>query len=195
MIKKLICILPLIFIGCNTNSGSIVVASNPKDSSYIGERYSLHDLHQHVYAMVSSMLKKDSVFKDNPEAPIIALGNISMDKNIEETNFPVNAIRKSIRTNIINSGKAEFIDVDNIKILEKTIDYQNSSEYVDKETAQKKGGFVAAEYLLTGHISQIKNRNALISRTVTTLYMQLTHIGTTKLMWNAEKALSKDKLK
>lgn len=197
MIKKTMLILavPLIFIGCSTSSGSKIIISNPKDSRPIGDRYSLHDLHLHVEAMVSSMLRKDSVFKDRPEAPIIALGNISMAKNIEETNFPIDAIRKSVRTNIMSSGKADFIDVENIRILEKTIDYQNDSEYIDKKTAQKKGGFIAAEYLLTGHISQIKNTNASISRTVTILYMKLTHIGTNIVAWNAEKELSKDKLK
>jgi len=180
--------LILILASCASSSGHTIIAANPKDTKRLDERYSIRDLHIHVKAMVQSMLRSPKVFKDKPEPPKIALGDIHIGVGIEQR-IDVNAIKKSIRTNLMKSGKAKFIDLENRKILESFIDYQNESKYIDPTTAQEKGKFLAAEYVLTGDISAMKNQSSTVSKTVYTLNMKLTNIKTSELAWSEEKEI------
>ena len=186
--KKTIMSLGVSFflIGCASSSGK-VVRIDPKSIKDIDINYGAEDLHLYIDKMVSSMLEHPILSKGKP---ILALDKISIANSVTE-HIDTRQIKHSIRTNLIKSNKVGFIDNENTRDLEREIDYQNSSEYVDKSTAKEKGNFVNPDYVLKGRISTIKKDNGSTMDNFYVLTLTLTDIKTQMIAWTEEKEIRK----
>ena len=176
-----------LLIGCATSSGK-VVRIDPKSIRDVDINYGSEDLHLYVEKMVTSMLEHPILSKGKP---VLTLGRIRIANSITE-HIDTRQIKHSIRTNLIKSNKVGFIDNENTRELEGEIDYQNSSEYVDKSTAKAKGNFVNPDYVLRGSISAIKKDNGSIEDNFYVLMLILTDIKTGMIAWTEEKEIVKN---
>ena len=187
--KKIIISIGVSFllIGCVSSNSGKVVRIDSKSIKDTDINYGVEDLHLYVDKMVSSMLQS-SVLSDGK--PILTLGRVRIDSSVTE-HVDTRQIKHSIRTNLIKSNKVGFIDNENTRVLEGEIDYQNSSEYVDKTTAKAKGNFIAPDYVLSGDISAIKKDNGTIMDNFYILTLKLTDIKTRMIVWTEEKEIRK----
>jgi len=187
--KKIIISIGVSFllIGCVSSNSGKVVRIDSKSIKDTDINYGVEDLHLYVDKMVSSMLQS-SVLSDGK--PILTLGRVRIDSSVTE-HVDTRQIKHSIRTNLIKSNKVGFIDNENTRALEGEIDYQNSSEYVDKTTAKAKGNFIAPDYVLSGDISAIKKDNGTIMDNFYILTLKLTDIKTRMIVWTEEKEIRK----
>lgn len=178
----------LLLIGCvsASNSGK-VVRIDSKSIKDVDINYGVEDLHLYVNKMVSSMLQSPVLSNGKP---ILTLGKIRIDSSVIE-HVDTRQIKHSIRTNLIKSNKVDFIDNENTRVLEEEIEYQTSSEYVDKATATAKGKFIAPDYVLSGDISAIKKDNGSIIDNFYVLTLKLTDIKTRMIVWTEEKEIRK----
>jgi len=177
----------LVLMGCASGSGK-VVRVDPRGLHDIDINYGADDLHLFTQKMVSSMLQ--SSFLNGSKKPYIALGDIHINSGVDE-HIDMKLIKNIIRTNLIKSDKVNFIDNEHIKELEKQIDYQNSSKYMDKSTIKKAGGFIARDYTMTGDIHAIKKRNSEIIDNFYVLSLKLTDAKTSSIVWSEEKEIRK----
>ena len=178
----------LVFVGCASNGGGKVVRISSKGLHDVDANYGVEDLHLFTQKMVSSMLQ--SSFLNGNKKSYIALGEIVINEGVDE-HIDLKLIKNVIRTNLIKSDKVNFIDNEHIKELEKEIDYQNSSKYLDKNTTKKIGGFIARDYTLTGDIHAIKKDNGAILDNFYALSLRLTDVKTSALVWSEEKEIRK----
>jgi len=179
--------LLLTFLGCVSNGGK-VVRVDPRGLHDTDANYGAEDLHLFTQKMVTSMLQ--SSFLNGSKNPYIALGNITLNRGIDE-HIDVKLIKNVIRTNLIKSEKVNFIDNEHIKQLENEIDYQNSSKYLDKSTVKKVGGFIARDYTMSGDIHAIKKDNGAILDNFYALSLRLTDVKTSAVVWSEEKEIRK----
>lgn len=188
--KKIIISIGVSFllIGCVSSNSGKVVRIDAKSIKDIDMNYGVEDLHLYVDQMVISMLKHPVLEKKSK--PVLTLGVVEIDSSVNE-HIDTRQIKHSIRTNLIKSNKVGFIDNENTQALEREIDYQNSSKYVDKSTAKEIGNFVAPDYELNGRISAIKKDNGAIIDNFYVLTMQLTDIKTRMIAWSEEKEIRK----
>ena len=177
----------LILIGCASSNSGKVVRIDSKSIKDIDIDYGVEDLHLYVDKMVASMLQSPVLSKGKP---VLTLGRIRIDSSVTE-HVDTKQIKHSIRTNLIKSNKVGFIDNENTRALEGEIDYQNSSEYVDKSTATAKGNFIAPDYVLSGDISAIKKDNGSVMDNFYVLTLKLTDIKTRMIAWTEEKEIRK----
>jgi len=175
-----------LLIGCASSSGK-VVRIDSKSIRDIDINYGAEDLHLYVEKMVSSLLQSPILSKGRP---VLTLGGIRIASSVTE-HIDTRQIKHSIRTNLIKSNKVGFIDNENTRALEGEIDYQNSSEYVDKSTAKAKGNFVNPDYVLRGRISAIKKDNGSIMDNFYVLTLTLTDIKTGMIAWTEEEEIRK----
>ncbi len=173
--------------GCVSSSGKITRIDS-KGLHDVDVNYGAEDLHMFTQKMVSSMLQ--SSFLKESEKSYIALGKIHINSGVNE-NIDLNLIKNTIRTNLIKSNKVNFIDAEHIGELEKELDYQNSSKYLDKSTVKKIGGFIARDYTLTGDIHAIKKDNGEILDNFYALSLRLTDVKTSAIVWSEEKEIRK----
>lgn len=187
--KKIVLIfIPMAFIvGCVSNGGK-VVRIDPRGLHDVDINYGVEDLHLFTQKMVSSMLKNS--FLNSSKKPYIALGKITLNQGVDE-HIDTRLIQNIIRTNLIKSNKVNFIDNEHIKQLEKEIDYQNNSKYIDKSTVKKIGKFIASDYIMTGDIHTIKKDNGIILDNFYALSLKLTDVKTSTVVWSEEKEIRK----
>ena len=181
MLKSTIAIgASILIIGCASTEPRITEI-DPKDILHLENRYDTHDLELQSANMVQSLLK-EKIITDRPRPPRIMLGQIAIDDSVDE-HIDIRLIQETIQHNLIKSKRANFIDNQNIKTLERQIDYQNNSKYIDKKTAQTRGKFIAAEYMLSGRISKLMASNSTIKHVTYKLLLKLTKIETDEIAW------------
>ena len=179
-------VLLFLFGGCanyTTNSGK-VVRVDPKGLYDTSMEFNPEDLHLVVEKMVSSMLR-DKLFDGTP---VIDVGKILIktDEHID-----TESITDSIRTMIIKSKRARFIDSSMRSKMIDELEYQQNSKYIDKSTAKKIGKQVAQGYMLDGSISTMKSGNYDKLSYFYKITLQLHNIETGTVDWMDEKEIRK----
>lgn len=189
MIRKIILngILVLFCIGCSTatfSEGGKVIRVDPQAIYDTDIGFSSEDLHMVVEKMVGDMLH-DKIFDGTPVIDVRKIENRT-DEHID-----TEAITDSIRTIIIKSKRARFVDSSKRRELIHELEYQNRSKYIDKDKAKAIGKHIAQGYILDGAITSIKQRN---NQQVSYFYkvtLQLHNIETATIDWIDEKEIRK----
>jgi len=188
-IKKILLILGIaVWTGGCVSTEPKIVEIDPNDIPHLENKYDTKDMNNQAVRTVESLLQH-KVITDNPR-PRIMLGKIKIDDNLDE-DIDLGAIQKTIQYNLNNSKLAEFVDVENRELLKEEIDYQNDSDYINRSTVTEKGYFKAAEYILSGRLSKNFSSNNQQSVVVYTLFMTLTSIKTSTIVWQGRDRVVK----
>jgi len=189
MLKKTIILgLSALFIGC-VSSEPRITEIDPKDIVHLENRYDTHDMQLQSTNMVQSLLREKFI-TNRPRPPRIMLGEIRIDDSVDEY-IDVRLVQETIQHNLIKSKMASFVDNINIKALEKQIDYQNNSKYINPKQAIAKGNFSAPEYMLSGRLSKIIASDSKVKIVTYKLVMKLTKISTDIIAWQKIDTLVK----
>ncbi len=176
-------VIVFIFVGCAANSSfdrGEVMRVDPKSMHDTSLGFGAEDLHIVVEKMVSSMLKHQ-LFDGTP---IVDIRDI---ENRTDEHIDTKSITDSIRTMIIKSNRARFVDSSMRKILIDELNYQNSNRYMDKTKSKQIGKHIAQGYILDGAITAIKQKNDYFYKIV----LQLHNIETASIDWIDEQEIRK----
>ena len=101
------------------------------------------------------------------------------------------AITDTISTQLIQSGKFQFVDMNKVAAIKKQLAYQNSSGMVNPATAAKIGQQVGAQYMFFGDISSITATNSSQQSQFYQITMRLMNIQTGIITWQGQQQIRK----
>ena len=142
--------------------------------------YGAEELHLFTEKMVISMLSSE-IFDGKPVVDIRKV------KNKTDEHIDTSSITDSIKTAIIKSKRARFIDSSMRAIINSELEYQNSSKYINKNSSKKIGKQIAPNYILDGSIASIKKRDDFFYK----ISLQLHNLETGVIDWAEEKEIRK----
>ena len=180
-------------IGVFTLSGCastpVVRYGDAQSLQTVSTDFSSSDLQQITSSMVDSLL----VFPPMAEVisqrrPVITVDSI---KNKTMQHIDTESVTDSIRTKLIQSGKFRFIDRTTDEAAINEVKTQQDSGLVDKSTAAQFGKQIGAEYMLTGNISEIEQRDARLKDVYYKITLNLKNLNTGILEWSNEKEIRK----
>lgn len=176
-----------IISGCATMP--LVRYGDEKALQTVSTDFSSSDLQQIAEFMVDSLLVFPPIVEvTNQRRPVITVDKV---KNKTMQHIDTESITDSIRAKLVKSGKFRFIDrtTDQETIAE--IKTQQESGLVDKDTAVQLGKQIGAEYMLSGNISEIQQKNTQITDVYYKFTLNLKNLTTGILEWTDEKEIRK----
>jgi hypothetical protein len=176
-----------VFAGC---AGTPVVQYGDAQSlQTISTDFSSSDLQQIASSMVDSLLVFPPIVEvTSQRRPVITVDSI---KNKTLQHIDTESITDSIRARLIQSGKFRFIDRTTDEAALEEIRTQQKGGMTDQTTAVKSGKQIGAEYMLTGNISEIEQRNARLKDVYYKFTLNLKNLSTGILEWSSEKEIRK----
>ncbi len=142
--------------------------------------YGVEELHLFTEKMVSGMLSSE-IFDGKP---IIDVGGV---ENKTDEHIDTNLITDSIKTAIIKSKRARFIDRSMRAEINSELKYQNSSKYIDKSSSKKIGKQIAPNYILDGSVVSIKQKGDHFYK----ITLKLHNLETGTIDWIEQKEVRK----
>jgi hypothetical protein len=154
------------------------VDSNSIQSEHL--YYGAEELHLFTEKMVSSMLSSE-IFDGKV---VIDIGDV---KNKTDEYIDTSSITNSIKTTIIKSKRARFIDSSKRETINRELEYQNSSKYIDKSSSKKIGKQIAPNYILDGSVFTIKQKSDHFYK----ITLKLHNLETGTIDWIEQKEVRK----
>jgi uncharacterized protein (TIGR02722 family) len=137
-------------MGCAAHTTNI----NPKDEKHYDASYDFSDKNQIVEGLVSPLLAA-------PTFPVEKKPILIVYPVVNETSEHISTggITDAIRMKLINSGRFRFIDERQRENIQEETMYQDQG-FVDPAMRVQKGRQLGADYILSGTLRSIKNKQA-----------------------------------
>ena len=187
--SRILLLLPalLALSGCASSPTVSYVDPNTVDTTAIG--FNSTDLQTTAKSMVDQMLASPVIVKltakTSPTLYVAGLTN-NTSEFIDTT-----AITDTISTELIQSGKFQFVDMTKVQSIKKQLNYQNQSGMVDPNTAAKIGQQVGAQFMFYGAISSITQNNSSQESQYYQITMKLLNIQTGVITWQGQQQIRK----
>lgn len=176
-----------IISGCATTP--LVQYGDEKALQSVSTDFSSSDLQQIAEFMVDSLLVFPPIVEvTSQRRPVITVDKV---KNKTMQHIDTESITDSIRAKLVKSGKFRFIDRTTDQETIDEIKTQQESGLVDKNTAVQLGKQIGAEYMLSGNISEIQQKNTQITDVYYKFTLNLKNLTTGILEWTDEKEIRK----
>ncbi len=190
MKKLFLAIAPLSFLlaGCGS-SGPTVSYVDPNTVDTTSINFSSTDLQTTAATMVNQMLTSPVIVNlTKNQSPVMYVSGLT--NNTSEF-IDTQAITDTISTQLIQSGKFQFVDMNKVAAIKKQLAYQNSSGMVNPATAAKIGQQVGAQYMFFGDISSITATNSSQQSQFYQITMRLMNIQTGIITWQGQQQIRK----
>jgi uncharacterized protein (TIGR02722 family) len=191
MKKTMICLLGLsaLLSGCsNTVSYGDAQAVETKTIEFGST-----DLQKIAADMVDSMMKAGSISAITRDVrPIVFVEGI---KNKTSEHIDTESITDTISTQLLNSGKFRFVDIDRVEAVRKQLNFQNNDELVNQSSAIQFGQMVGAQYMLYGNLSSIVKSAGSDKDVYYKMTMRLMDLSSGLIEWADETEIRKEKSK
>lgn len=158
---------------------------DPNTIALLDDRFSENDMQLIAKKMIQSMADSDIVGSNG--APVVMVGKM---RNRTSEHIDMTMLSDKVRTQLIQSGRFRFADVQNRRDIAEEYEYQQSG-YVDPAQAKGPGSQTGAEYLLTGTLTANVQQ---VGRNKSVYYkanFQLTNLLTSEIAWTDEKEIRK----
>ena len=158
---------------------------DPNTIALLDDRFSENDMQLIAKKMIQSMADSDVVGSNG--APVVMVGKM---RNRTSEHIDMTMLSDKVRTQLIQSGRFRFADVQNRRDIAEEYEYQQSG-YVDPDQAKGPGSQTGAEYLLTGTLTANVQQ---VGRNKSVYYkanFQLTNLLTSEIAWTDEKEIRK----
>jgi uncharacterized protein (TIGR02722 family) len=158
---------------------------DPNTIALLDDRFSENDMQLIAKKMIQSMADSDIVGSN--AAPVVMVGKM---RNRTSEHIDMTMLSDKVRTQLIQSGRFRFADVQNRRDIAEEYEYQQSG-YVDPDQAKGPGSQTGAEYLLTGTLTANVQQ---VGRNKSVYYkanFQLTNLLTSEIAWTDEKEIRK----
>lgn len=151
------------------------------------------DLQKIAGEMTESMLSSGSVAQiTQGNRPIVFVESI---KNKTSEHIDTESVTDSISTKLLNSGKFRFVDMDRVEAVRTQLNFQNTDELVNQNTAIQFGKMVGAQYMLYGNLSSIVKNAGSDKDVYYKMTMRLMDLETGLIEWADETEIRKQQEK
>ena len=159
---------------------------SPEEVKLLSDKFVESDL-QLISDQLSQSLLASDVLSSQKRKPAII---ISLFTNGTDEHIDILSLTNKIRTELFKSGHFTFLNERLRKELAKEYEYA-AAGYVDPETAKMKGKQIGADWLISGHISSIKQpvgRKEIVYYKTT---LEVTNLETSEILWTDEVEIKK----
>jgi uncharacterized protein (TIGR02722 family) len=176
----------LFLSGC---SGTTIQYTDPDAVDTTSLNFSSTDLQTTAKKMVDSLLTSPRIMKITQKStPIIWVQTVENNTN---EHIDTQAITNIISTELLNSGKFNFVDMSKVTAVKDQMQYQHYSGMVAQDKAVKIGQQVGAEYMLYGDISSISARNNYQQSQYFQITLKLMDLKSGLMVWQGQKQIRK----
>ena len=159
---------------------------SPEEVNLLSDKFVESDL-QLIADQLSQSLLASPVLSEKKGKPAII---ISLFTNGTDEHIDILSLTNKIRTDLFKTGRFTFLNERLRKALAKEYEYQ-ASGYVDPEMAKMKGKQIGADWLISGHISSIKQpvgRKEIVYYKTT---LEVTDLESSAILWTDEVEIKK----
>ncbi|OGQ55572.1 MAG: penicillin-binding protein activator LpoB [Deltaproteobacteria bacterium RIFCSPLOWO2_02_FULL_50_16] len=178
-------IAALITSGCSPKAYSKGAYVDPERVDLLSDKFVEADLQQIAEQLSASLLASDVANSGEKPAVILSLFTNATDEHIDMI-----SLTKMMQNEIIKSRKFRFLNKMLRSEIAQEYEYQQSG-FVSAETAKAQGSQIGADYMISGHISSIRQpvgkREIVYYKTTG----ELTNITTSEIVWTDEVQLKK----
>ncbi|MBF0550758.1 MAG: penicillin-binding protein activator LpoB [Deltaproteobacteria bacterium] len=195
MMKQWICLLisALFLSGCATGMQTAYVDPGA-GAGQPSLTFNQQDLHMIAGKMIDSLLTSgifDRYYQQNMKKPII---RVSLVRNKTDEHIDTKAITDSIRTQLLKSGKLNFVhDISEQAAEEEMLREQDKGQTgrYDAKSGPDLGKVKLAKYHLYGELNAIKTDTGQAKTVYYKFTLNLTDTETGLMEWTEEKEISK----
>ncbi|MDP2600743.1 MAG: penicillin-binding protein activator LpoB [Deltaproteobacteria bacterium] len=179
--------LSLFFTACGPRQYSGGKYVDPNKTDLLSDQFVETDM-QKIAKSLSKSLLDSSIAKESAEhKPSVIM---SLFTNATDEHIDMISLSQKIRTDIYKGQKFTFLNERLRESMKKEYEYE-ASGFVSPETAKKKGKQIGADYLISGHLSSIRQpvgRREIVYYKTT---LELTNLSTGQIAWTDEVELKK----
>lgn len=147
------------------------------------------DLQKIAAEMVDSMMMSGSVAAiTRDQRPIVFVERI---KNKTSEHIDTESITDTVSTQMLNSGKFRFVDMERVESVRQQLNFQNTDELVNQSAAIQFGKMVGAQYMLYGNLSSIVKNAGSDKDVYYKMTMRLMDLETGLIEWADETEIRK----
>jgi uncharacterized protein (TIGR02722 family) len=173
--------------GCSSNPTVTYVNPNTVDTTSIG--FNSTDLQTTAKSMVDQMLSFPPIIQlTQNSTPVLFVDTLT---NSTSDFIDTQAITDTITTELIQSGKFQFVDMTKVNTIKNQLNYQNKSGMVNPATAAKLGQQIGAQYMLYGDIASINAMNSNQQSLYYQITMKLLNVQTGIIVWQGQQQIRK----
>lgn len=177
----------LLLTGCSSSPTVSYVDPNSVDTTSVG--FNANDLQTTAKSMVDQMLAFPPIIQITQNArPVMFVDTMT---NSTSDFIDTQAITDTVSTELIQSGKFQFVDMTKVNTIKNQLNYQNKSGMVDPSTAAKLGQQIGAQYMLYGDIASITATNSKQQSVYYQITMKLLNVQTGIIVWQGQQQIRK----
>lgn len=159
---------------------------DPDEVNLLSDKFVESDLQLIADRLTESLLASSLMGEqDNKPAIIISLFTNGTDEHID-----ILSLTNKIRTDLLKTHRFVFLNERLRKSIAKEYEYQGSG-YVNPETAKMKGKQIGADWMISGHLSSIKQPVGKKEIVYYKTTMEVTDISTSEILWADEIEIKK----
>lgn len=185
-----LCAALLLLGACSSNNTTVIKRLDPAEVADISGRWNDTDSRLVAEEMIKDCLSRPWLAKAKAAAgkePTVIVGAI---RNQSHEHIATETFVEDLQRNLINSGEVDFVASSSERggVREERLDQEtNASEETRTEHGQETG----ANYMLTGVISTIVDREGGQSVTFYQTNLKLLNMKTNQIVWNGQKKIKK----
>jgi uncharacterized protein (TIGR02722 family) len=177
----------LLLSACSSSPTVSYVDPNSVDTTSVG--FNANDLQTTAKSMVDQMLAFQPIIQITQNArPVMFVDTMT---NSTSDFIDTQAITDTVSTELIQSGKFQFVDMTKVNTIKNQLNYQNKSGMVDPSTAAKLGQQIGAQYMLYGDIASITATNSKQQSVYYQITMKLLNVQTGIIVWQGQQQIRK----
>lgn len=159
---------------------------DPREVKLLSDKFVETDLQQIADQLSSSLLASD-LMKEQKHKPAVI---VSLVTNATDEHIDLLSLTNMIRAQLMKSGKFQFLNERLRNQIREEVDYQNSG-FVSPETAKSHGRQIGADWMISGHISSIRQpvgRREIVYYKTT---LEVTDLSSSAILWTDESEIKK----
>ncbi len=159
---------------------------DPEEVYLLSDKFVESDL-QIIADRLSENLLASTLMAEHDDKPAVI---ISLFTNGTDEHIDMLSLTNKLRTQLHKSRRFKFLNERLRKALAEEYEYQ-ASGYVNPETAKAKGKQIGADWMISGHISSIRQpvgRKEIVYYKTT---LEITDIETSEILWAEEIEIKK----
>ncbi len=179
------CFSFLLFVACGPRQYSGGKYVHPEKTDLLSDQFVETDMQKIAKDLSKSLLSSDIAKERNKPTVLMSLFTNATDEHIDMI-----SLSQKIRTDIYKGQKFTFLNERLRDSMKKEYEYE-AGGLVSPETAKKKGKQIGADYLISGHLSSIRQpvgRREIVYYKTT---LELTNLETGVIVWTDEAELKK----
>jgi len=158
----------------------------PEEVKLLSDKFVEADLQTISDRLTESLLGSELMLTNQKKPAII----ISLFTNGTDEHIDILSLTNMIRTKLFKAKRFTFLNERLRKEIAKEYEYQGSG-YVSPETAKMKGKQIGADWVISGHISSIKQPVGKQEIVYYKTTMEITDIESSAILWADEIELKK----